>query len=1011
MRDETSLTDVERDMVTLAAIANPLPLDVIATVLELGDTDTSEIADRLVERGMLEVDRRGVTAKPIDAPGARRAMLASRLVAAFDERNAASDLKAAAAWASGDSARAYAEYRTVIASGGAGIEELDRAVEAGQESNAPSTELASLLVARARTHRNRGESAAAMADLETALRDLDGAELVDALGFAGAVEDDLQHPADAERFVAMAMLVAAEMGFQDKLGSLATLHGRVLSRVGFSREADDSFDRGLELVRTHGTDVQQYYASLNQAWTSFDRGWMAKAERGYAAALRDAARIESKVAAADKEIALARARFGAGDPGQAVEGLRRARAVGASTEAPVLDFLATIADVEGALLYERPSDAAAAVERLEVIVEQSFPAWTNRLATLQARVALQAGDRAAARRSVANGLDTTPHGANGARLRAELDVLGMAAAEEWNSRRAAELNDHIIQAGWLGLAAWFMTVRAERDGDPDVAMIAAGMAHRLGNPMQAARAVTVAERWDDPRSDAVANSIERVARSLPEDWGSDFMALPFVAPALYRAGQIDSADEGALIAGLDSALAAAGLAGLDVLSPAQRRAAGLIAAPSKVRSALRWLAPMIGAAAVAALVAVLLQPAPAEPVVVSQPPPASVPIPTTQPGIGERIVPAPDEPPLLGQSPFSGGESRNAAFDVAIGEPTGIYWRQPVSGFVTEDPVLQGKALYVGTSIGRVYSFDIANEGSLIFDDDADTIVAPMVVDQVSFDQGGQSRSFVFYGDEDGVLYMRNIDDSRGVAWEADLGSPITGPPLVRTDHVVVSTADGVLWKLAGANADLVQRYPEEGTVEGGLAGALASADGLIYARTDDGRVLLIEEESMTLRCEVSMGAAQAVTDPLLAEGRWFIGTATTAVFSFEAGSCSSGGGIPAFQVDVPIDYSAPVADGIMWNAADGLLLAIDLSDGQLPFTPSNLEATVTSPPVIAGDFVLVGATRSGRHELVGVERSTGLPAWRFPLDLPLSTRPVVGDGVIVVATDTELIAIAAPAG
>ena len=849
-----------------------------------------------------------------------------------------------------------------------------------------------------------------MADLETALRDLEGAELVDALGFAGAVEDDLQHPADAERFVAMAMLVAAQEGLSDKLGSLATLHGRVLSRVGFSREADDAFERGLELVHAHGTEVQQYYASLNQAWTAFDRGWMAKAEQGYAAALRDAARIESEVAAADKEIALARAKFGSGDPGQAVEGLRRAREVAESTNAPVLDFLATIADVEGALLYERREEAKAAVERLEDIVRESFPAWVNRLATLQARVALQAGDRAGARRSVALGLESTPHGANGARLRAELEVLGMAAADEWDSRRAAELNDHIIQAGWLGLAAWFTTVRAERDNDPDVAMIAAGLAHRLGNPMQAARAVNVAERWDDPRADAVANAIERVGRSLPEDWGSEFMALPFVAPALYRAGQIDDADEGALIAGLDAALAAAGLSGLEVLSPAQRRAAGLVAAPSKVRSALRWLAPMIGAAAVAALVAVFLQPDPVEPVIVEQPPPASVPIPTTQPGIGERIVPTPDEP-LFGQSAFSGGESRNAVYDVAIGEPTGIYWSQPVSGFVTEDPVLQGKALYVGTSIGRVYSVDIDNEGSLIFDDDAESIVAPMVVDQVSFDQGGQSRSFVFYGDDDGVLYMRNIDDSRGVAWEADLGSPITGPPLVRTDYVIVATADGVIWKLAGSNAEVLARYPEEGEVEGGLIGALAAGDGVMYARTDDGRVLVMDEETLTPTCEVAMGAAQATTDPLLAEGRWFIGTATTAVFSFEAGRCSSGGGIPAYQVDVPIDFSAPVADGIMWNAADGLLLAVDLSDGQLPFTPSNLEATVTSPPVVAGDYVLVGATRSGRHELVGVDRSTGIPAWRFPLDLPLSTRPVVGDGVIVVATDTQLIAIAAPAG
>ena len=64
MRDESSLTEVERDLITLAAIANPLPLDVIATVLELDDSQASELVDRLVERDSLGVDRRGVSAEP-----------------------------------------------------------------------------------------------------------------------------------------------------------------------------------------------------------------------------------------------------------------------------------------------------------------------------------------------------------------------------------------------------------------------------------------------------------------------------------------------------------------------------------------------------------------------------------------------------------------------------------------------------------------------------------------------------------------------------------------------------------------------------------------------------------------------------------------------------------------------------------------------------------------------------------------------------------------------------------
>lgn len=283
MNQESGLSDIERDVIALASIASPISVDLIRSVLGLDDNDVTEAVDRLVERGALEFGRRGVTAAVEGEPSARRSMLAARLLSALDERGADAELTAAAAWAAGESSRAYADYREVISRGGAPLEVLDRAIESGTDAGAPRDQIAGLLVDRARSHRNRGESDAAMADLDAALRDLDGADLVDALAFAGAVADDRQHPADAERHVAMAMLVAADLELLDKLGSLQTLHGRVLARIGFSREADDSFERGLALVQAHGSDVQEYYASLNQAWTAFDRGWMARAEQGYAA--------------------------------------------------------------------------------------------------------------------------------------------------------------------------------------------------------------------------------------------------------------------------------------------------------------------------------------------------------------------------------------------------------------------------------------------------------------------------------------------------------------------------------------------------------------------------------------------------------------------------------------------------------------------------------------------------------------------------------------------------------
>ena len=213
---EQPLSDTERDVLTLASIANPLPLDVVKAVIGIDDASTSDIVDRLGASGQLDVERRGLTAADPGAPQARRSMLATRLLQELDARNAPAALTAPAAWAAGLSGRAFTDYRAAIADSNADASMLvDRAIEAGEESGADEGEIAGLRVLRARSRRNRGQSLEAMADLEAAFGHLEGAALVDALAFAGTVEDDMQHPADAERYVA-----AIERFARPQLGKL-----------------------------------------------------------------------------------------------------------------------------------------------------------------------------------------------------------------------------------------------------------------------------------------------------------------------------------------------------------------------------------------------------------------------------------------------------------------------------------------------------------------------------------------------------------------------------------------------------------------------------------------------------------------------------------------------------------------------------------------------------------------------------------------------------------------------
>ena len=1011
---DSQRTEFADDILAIASITGPIPIEVVAAVTSRPEAEVAAEVDALASDGSLSVTRSGISDGSSTIPQGRKSVLARKLADALSERSAPAELQAHAQFEAGDSQAAYRLFRDALATGT--VDErpalVDAALEAGIDARVEARDLADLHVRRARYRRNRGEGADARSDLAAAVPHLQGEQLVDALAFAAAIEDDLQHPADAERTVAMAMLVAADDKLLDKLGSLSTFHGRVLSRVGFEREADDAFERGMELIDRHGTDIQKFYSAINRAWTDLDRGWVQRAENGFSVARDRAASIEDSVSVADKDVYLARAKFGTGDAAGALESLAAARRVGEETGAVALEFLSAIAQAEGDIAFHRTTEASESTARLQAIVDASFPAWVNRSATLRARALLLAGDRSGARAVVGTGLDATPPGANGIRIRTELEALQMAAADTWDARRAADLGDKLVQSGWLGTAAWFLTERCRREKNVDLGRIAAAMAHRLGNPMLAAGAIEAAGSWDQPEAGPVSLAIQRISRTVPDEWRPDWEALPEVRHALAVEFEQVAATDADLLAGLDAALAAAGLGGTEtVLSPSQRHAAGLVTgAPSRTASIARWVAPLVAAALVAAVVAVVFAPETPDVAPIEIPPPATFVLPTTIPEIEDTLIPTPED--LLGQSPFAGGDARNAVYDVAIGEPAGFYWRRVVTGFVRADPVLRGKSLFVGTSEGFVSALDISNDGGSIWETDfGGAVESSFTSDQVSFDQGGQSRPFVLFSTEDGVLTMRNLDDTRGVAWDVDLGAPTVGPPLVRLEYVIAATEDGILYKLRGSDGAEITRFPVEGSLEGGIVQPIAAADGVIYAAAADGVITLIDEETLTEICQVQLGAgAEVTTHPVVAEGRWFVGTSTTAIFAYQQGACSPSGGIPAYQIDVQIGFAPIVVDGVMWTAADELFLPIDISNGTAEFVVP-LEATITSPPVAVGDLILVGATRGSSNELIAISRSQREAVWRWPLEGALRTRPMVGDGVIIVATDQDIIAIAVPAG
>ena len=999
---------VESEVEGAASIAGPVPIGVLAEVLEIDEGEVVDAVESLESTGRIVSSRQGVTAATSELSTTRLAHIAGRLADVLDRRGAPAAQVGRARWAAGDARGAHAAFLTALDDETTPADEhldiLGLALDAGREARIPTRSLAPLLVRRARVLRTRGESDRAVADIDTATAHLTGEDLVDALGFAAALHDDRQRPVDAERTVAMALLVAAKEALDAKLGSLLTFHGRILARLGFDAETEQVFSRGMELVERHGTEFQRHYATLNQAWTDLDRGWVARAESRYSAA-RARPITDDSVALADLDIAIARAKFSTGDATGAMDLLTGAEQVAESTGAPVLSFLAALARAEGAITFHQPLAAVEAAESLVTIVDEAFPAWRNRAASIQARALLLAQRRDEARAAIRRGFETTPHGADGIRLRTELEALQLTADERWDEERAADVADRLLQGGWLLAAAGLLTERSRREKRPELGRAAAALAHRIGATPAAIDAVEAAGSWEDAMSGPVALGAQRISHTVPEEWAERWRSIPAIEHALAADHGAVATTDSELLDHLDRVLAAAGLADTDVvLSPSQRRAAGLVSAGSAVLSIGRFVAWIAAAAIVAAVVAIAVRPEPVETVLAA--PTTTAATTTTLPPLNERIVPIPDE--LSGQAPFAGGDTRNAIFDVSIGEPTGIYWRSQLTGFVRSEPVLRGRGLYVGDTEGYLYGIDVFQGGARVFESRmSGAIEVPVAVEQVVFQQDDQSTTLTFAGDNRGNVLVRHVNDTQGEVRTFNVGSQITGPPLVRPESMIVATQEGYLIDFLPSDGTELRRFPEEEPFEGGFEGPLAADEGVIYARTGDGAVVLVDESTLTEICTVFSPSATATTHVVIDGDRWYVGTSARTVRVFAAGSCANAG-VGSLQIDTPVDFAPVISDGVLWAVADAVLIPLDVATGQGLGFASTVGRAFTAPPVVAGDLVLVATEAS---ELVAFSTLDGSEQWRFDTGDVVRTRPIVGNGLVLVATARgELIAIAAPA-
>ncbi|HUP17098.1 MAG TPA: PQQ-binding-like beta-propeller repeat protein [Acidimicrobiia bacterium] len=878
----------------------------------------------------------------------------------------------------------------------------------------------------ARLYRAKGESQAARGSIETALTKLQGEELVDALGFAASVADDLQHPQEAERWVALAELAALKENSLAKLGSLLTFHGRELSRLGFASEAEAALGKGNSLLLSHGSRPQRFYGRLNQAWVDLDQGQMRAAEAGFAHLREEAQSLEGQASQADKEAYWARTLFGIGRPDLALAAINRAHEMASSAGAMAPKFIAHLARAEGGLLFENWEQAREGAEAALDLALANLPAWENVCRYLVARAMYGLGSLDEARSQAEAALAATPVGADGIRWRLRIEELQLELSDVWNRRAAEDITDLFLQSRWLGAAVDLMTARAARDKDPEVAAEAAALALQIGNPVQAAKAVRAGNLWRNPLATPVLSAARGLTDHCPPDWYPAFLAGPEPEAALAAATEVTDEEETLLREKIAQALQTAGLSGDTILSPAQRRTAGLVhRRRPRRRSPLAWLAAAVAVGVIATGAAFLVVNLTAPDPVAAAPTTAAPRTTTTVPPIEARVIAAPDTG-LTGTYAFRGDAGRSGVASGGFREVEGYYWRlRPGGSFVpTTSPVSYGRWVYVVTDENKLYGYELTG-GRLNLVIQADNpITATPTIGQPA---GSETVDpLMVFPTNDGVVHAFSAVRTGTGVWDYPTNSTVRAPALIIEQSVFVATTDGHIYAIDLQSGDLLWRYPAAEAAATDLEEAPsfntapAFFEGVVYVTSREGSLHAVDAASGEPLCPRPIDLNGTVNIyPSITEGAVFVGLENpSGIHAFAAGAC---GGAPAgysafYPSSLAVRLGLLATPDTMYVLEDRLLLAM-LLDGTLWLdaagsTPSPWDGgpfgaadIITTPPVLADGVLYVGSQDGMVH---AVDAESGIVLWQFNAESAIRGELVVVPGAVVATTaDGEIIAIA----
>ncbi|MFO0919230.1 MAG: PQQ-binding-like beta-propeller repeat protein [Planctomycetaceae bacterium] len=363
-----------------------------------------------------------------------------------------------------------------------------------------------------------------------------------------------------------------------------------------------------------------------------------------------------------------------------------------------------------------------------------------------------------------------------------------------------------------------------------------------------------------------------------------------------------------------------------------------------------------------------------------------------------RSAPAENQPPRNGDWPSFRQNAKLTG--IASSELPGkleLLWMTPVGDQVLATCAVVGERVYVPCLSGELICLDRRT---------GDKLWAYKTVEEVdpnSFAPGFKSspavaEGTVYLGDEDGIFHA--VDAQTGKArWKFATGDgefrkEIISSAVVTDGRVLFGSYDQFLYCLNQENGELLWKFETQGPVH--CSPAVVEGRTFISGCDEHLRMIDIEtkEQLGDLPLETVLIASPAVRDNLL-----YVGTFSSDVVAVDWKTMKEVWRKHTSDTDDRIQTSAAVTEQlVIVGGWDKVVKAFNRHTGQLAWA-FNTRGKVDSSPAIVGERIFFGSNDGNLYEL---NLADGKERWKYNVGKPISAGPAIGEGVLVVGSESR---------